>query len=74
MVDLARENRCHRLLQASKTCWQKSYYGLRLAQQVVAVREETYKGLQKHYENALKSGSCRNDRQCRTTVCPSEYG
>lgn len=53
MVQLARETRAevgatqHTLLTAS-------YYGLRLAQQVTAVREETFRGLKKHYENALK--------------------
>lgn len=31
-----------------------AYYALRLAQRVVKVREETYNGLQKHYQNALK--------------------
>lgn len=30
------------------------YFGLRLGQKVVKVREETYNGLKKHYENALK--------------------
>lgn len=31
-----------------------TYYALRLAQRVVKVREETFNGLQKHYQNALK--------------------
>ena len=53
MVDLARESRA----QASanqQSLLVESYYGLRLAQQIVTVREETYNGLKKHYENALK--------------------
>ena len=53
MVDLARENRAQ-TAASQQNLLAESYYGLRLAQQVVAVREETYKGLQKHYENALK--------------------
>lgn len=32
----------------------ETYYALRLGQKVVQVREETYGGLKKHYENALK--------------------
>lgn len=31
-----------------------TYFALRLGQKVVQVREETYNGLKKHYENALK--------------------
>ena len=53
MVDLARENRAQ-TAASQQNLLVESYYGLRLAQQVIAVREETYKGLQKHYENALK--------------------
>lgn len=53
MVDMARENRAQ-TAASQQNLLAESYYGLRLAQQVVAVREETYKGLQKHYENALK--------------------
>lgn len=53
MVDLARENRSQ-VSATQQTLLAESYYGLRLAQQIVAVREDTYKGLQKHYENALK--------------------
>lgn len=53
MVDLARETR-GQVDAAQRTLLTESYYGLRLAQQVVAVREETYNGLTKHYENALK--------------------
>ena len=48
MVDLAQVSANQQNLLA------ESYYGLRLAQQVVIVREETYNGLKKHYENALK--------------------
>lgn len=32
----------------------ETYFALRLGQKVVQVREETYNGLKKHYENALK--------------------
>ena len=32
----------------------ESYYGLRLAQEIVGVRLESYKALKLHYENALK--------------------
>ncbi|SHE85624.1 Outer membrane protein TolC [Bacteroides faecichinchillae] len=53
MVDLARENRAE-VSANQQNLLVESYYGLRLAQQIVTVREETYKGLQKHYENALK--------------------
>ena len=53
MVDLARENRAQ-TAATQQNLLTESYYGLRLAQQIVTVREETYKGLQKHYENALK--------------------
>lgn len=53
IVDLARENRAQ-VSANQQNVLAESYYGLRLAQQVVAVREDTYNGLKKHYENALK--------------------
>ena len=53
MVDLARESRAQ-VSANQQNLLVESYYGLRLAQQVVIVREETYNGLKKHYENALK--------------------
>lgn len=53
MVDMARENRAQ-TGATQQTLLVESYYGLRLAQEVVGVREETYRALQKHYENALK--------------------
>lgn len=53
MVALARESRAQ-VDATQRTLLAESYYGLRLAQQVTAVREETYRGLKKHYENALK--------------------
>lgn len=53
MVDIAREKRAQ-VSADQQNLLAESYYGLRLAQQVVAVREETFRGLQKHYENALK--------------------
>lgn len=53
MVDLARENRAQTAAN-QQSLLAESYYGLRLAQEIVVVRGETYKSLQKHYENALK--------------------
>ncbi|MDD3037664.1 TolC family protein [Bacteroides sp.] len=53
MVDLARETRAE-VSANQQNLLAESYYGLRLAQQIISVREETFKGLQKHYENALK--------------------
>lgn len=53
MIDMTRENReqtdaTQRILLA------ESYFGLRLAQEVVRVRQDTYNSLQQHYKNALK--------------------
>lgn len=53
MIGMARENReqtdaTQRILLA------ESYFGLRLAQEVVRVRQDTYNSLQQHYKNALK--------------------
>lgn len=53
MVDMARENRAQ-TRATQQILLVESYYGLRLAQEVVEVCEETYRALQKHYENALK--------------------
>ena len=53
MVDLARESRAQ-VDATQRTLLAESYYGLRLAREIVAVREEAYRGLEKHYENALK--------------------
>lgn len=53
MVELARETRAE-AGAVQRTLLAESYYGLRLAQQITAVREETFRGLEKHYENALK--------------------
>lgn len=53
MVDLARENRAQ-TDATQRTLLAESYYGLRLAQQVTAVRNEAYRALKLHYENALK--------------------
>lgn len=49
MIDMARENReqtdaTQRILLA------ESYFGLRLAQEVVRVRQDTYNSLQQHYK------------------------
>ncbi len=53
MVDMANENR-QQTDATQRALLVESYYGLRLAQQVVKVREETYNSLKKHYENAVK--------------------
>lgn len=53
MVDLARESR-QQTETAQRTLLAESYFGLRLAQEVVRVRQETYNSLKRHYENALK--------------------
>lgn len=53
MVDLAKTSRAQ-VSAAQRTLLAESYYGLRLAREVVAVRREVYNSLQKHYENALK--------------------
>ncbi len=53
MIDIARENRAQ-VDATQRTLLAESYYGLKLSQEVVAVREEAFRGLQKHYENALK--------------------
>lgn len=53
MVDLAHENRAQ-VTVAQQTLLTETYYGLRLARQVVAVRQATYAALRKHYEDALK--------------------
>ena len=49
MIDLARENRAQ-----TDALLAESYYGLSLAREVAAVRQDTYNGLRQHYENALK--------------------
>lgn len=53
MVDIAREER-GQTDATQRTLLAESYFGLRLAQEVVKVRQETYYSLQRHYENALK--------------------
>lgn len=53
MIDLARENRAQ-VDATQRTLLAESYYGLRLAQEVVSVRRESYQALKLHYENALK--------------------
>lgn len=53
MVDIAHQNRAQ-VDATQQTLLVESYYGLRLAQEVVRVREQTYHALQMHYENALK--------------------
>ncbi|WP_300698654.1 TolC family protein, partial [Bacteroides sp.] len=53
MIDLARESR-EQTDATQRTLLAESYFGLRLAQEVVNVRQETYNSLKQHYENALK--------------------
>lgn len=53
MIDLARENR-QQTDATQRTLLAESYFGLRLAQEVLQVRQETYNNLKLHYENALK--------------------
>ena len=53
MVDIAQENK-GQVDANQRTMLVEAYYGLRLAQQVASVREETYNAFKKHYENALK--------------------
>lgn len=53
MVSIAEINReqIHANLQVLLV---ETYFGLRLGQRVVEVREQTYQSLEKHYQNALK--------------------
>ena len=53
LIDLARENRAQ-TDATQRTLLAESYYGLSLAKEVAAVRQDTYNGLKQHYENALK--------------------
>lgn len=53
LVELAHTSRAQ-ISATQQTLLAESYYGLRLAQEVIAVREEVARSLQKHYENALK--------------------
>lgn len=53
MIDIARENR-QQTDATQRTLLAQSYFGLRLAQEVLSVRQETYNNLTRHYENALK--------------------
>lgn len=53
MIDIAKENR-GQIDATQRTLLVEAYYGLKLAQQILEVREETYIAFKKHYENALK--------------------
>lgn len=53
MIDIARENR-EQTDATQRTLLAESYFGLRLAREVVRVRQDTYNSLKRHYENALK--------------------
>ncbi|MEG1562829.1 MAG: TolC family protein [Bacteroides sp.] len=53
MVDLARGNRSQ-VTATQQALLAESYYGLRLATQVVSVRQEALTGLETHYQQALK--------------------
>lgn len=52
MIDIARENR-EQTDATQRVLLAESYFGLRLAQEVVRVRQDTYNSLKRHYENAL---------------------
>lgn len=53
MVDIAEVNRAQ-VSANQKSLLIESYFGLRLGQQVVAVKEATYNSLRTHYDQALK--------------------
>ena len=53
LIDIAREGR-EQTDATQRTLLVESYFGLRLAREVVQVRQDTYAGLQRHYENALR--------------------
>ena len=53
MVDIAQENK-GQINANQRTLLVEAYYGLKLAQQIVEVKNETYNAFKKHYENALK--------------------
>ena len=53
MIDIARENR-EQTDATQRVLLAESYFGLRLAQEVVRVRQDTYNSLKRHYKNALK--------------------
>lgn len=53
MVQIAEVNR-EQVSARQQSLLVESYFGLRLGQQVVAVREETYQSLKTHYDQALK--------------------
>ena len=53
MIDIARENR-EQTDATQRVLLAESYFGLRLAQEGVRVRQDTYNSLKRHYENALK--------------------
>ena len=53
MIDIARENR-EQTDATQRVLLAESYFGLRLAQEVVRVRQDTYNSLNRHYEYALK--------------------
>ena len=53
MIDIARENR-EQTDATQRVLLAESYFGLRLAQEVVRVRQDPYNSLKRHYENALK--------------------
>lgn len=53
MVSMAQENRAQ-VSATQQVLLTQHYYGLQLARQMEAVRKEVYRGLQTHYEHALK--------------------
>ncbi|MBQ8672648.1 MAG: TolC family protein [Bacteroides sp.] len=53
LTELAREER-RQTLSTQQVLLAESYFGLRLAQEVVRVKQETYHSLEHHYHDALK--------------------
>lgn len=53
MIDMAQINR-DRVGAEQQVLLVETYYGLRLAQEIVVVREETFYAMEKHFQDALK--------------------
>jgi Outer membrane protein len=53
MIDLAQTNK-KKIIADQQNQLVQTYYGLRLMQQIIEVREEAYRDLTLHYQNALK--------------------
>ena len=73
MIDIARENR-EQTDATQRVLLAESYFGLRLAQEVVRVRQDTLQQPETSLRKCLETGSRRNDRQGRMPLCASEHG